>query len=40
MGRIYSNNTKVANTDLLNPSYLVPGSNKVYEDFVLALKII
>ena len=29
---------KVANTDLLNPSYLVPGSNKVYEDFVLALK--
>ena len=29
---------KVANTDLLNSSYLVPGTNKVYEDFVLALK--
>lgn len=29
---------KVANTDVPFPSYLVPGSNKVYEDFVLALK--
>ena len=31
-------NQKVGNTENLNMGYLISGSNKIYEDFVLALK--
>lgn len=38
MGKIYTINQKVSNTENLNMGYLISGSNKIYEDFVLALK--